>query len=619
MDGRFDIVVAGGGHAGCEAAAVAARLGSRVLLITADMGKFALMSCNPAMGGIAKGQIVREIDALGGFSGIVADLSAIQFRMLNTSKGAAVWSPRAQCDRAQFSEQWRALLEEQPNLSFWQDAVTELSVQNGRVSGVQTALGARFEAQAVILTAGTFLNGKLFVGGHCTGGGRAGDAPSYGITEQLNGLGIASGRMKTGTSMRVDGRTIRFDALERQDGDPSPFKFSFSNTPPAAAQMPCYIARTNPEAHAILRSGFAHSPMFSGKIKGAGPRYCPSIEDKLQTFAHKDSHLLFVEPEGRAVCEYYLNGFSSSLPYRTQIDALRKIEGFENARVFRAGYAVEYDYFPPVQLRPTLESKVVRGLYFAGQVNGTTGYEEAAGQGLAAGVNAHSRIHGGQEFVAGRHEAYLGVLIDDLVTKGVDEPYRMFTSRAEHRILLRWDNADLRLAPLAERFGLLSAAQAKRVRRRRQTLEDVTAFLRGRSAAPSDINVFLENQHSAPILQPQKLWDILQRPEISLATLQQASRGDWELPALPQDMLITIESAAKYYGYEQREHQTCQKIERLGSIRIPEGFDFGAMPSLSTEAQQKLSRIQPATLAQAQRISGVSPSDIAALLVRFGR
>jgi tRNA uridine 5-carboxymethylaminomethyl modification enzyme len=621
MNIQYDIIIVGGGHAGCEAAMAAAQLGSKVLLITMDMTKMAQMSCNPAMGGIAKGQIVREIDALGGWSAVVTDRSAIQFRMLNTSKGAAVWSPRAQCDRAQFSAEWkRILMDAASPVHLWQDSVTRLLVNNHTINGVITAMGITFRAKAVVLTAGTFLNGKLFVGVHQTTGGRSGDAASQGITEQLHTLGINSGRMKTGTSMRVDGRTIDFAALALQDGDPQPFKFSFSTTTaPVRNQLPCYIAQTNEAAHDLLRSGFEQSPMFTGAIVGVGPRYCPSIEDKLRAFADKTSHHLFVEPEGRNTCEYYVNGFSSSLPFEVQIAALHKIVGMERAVVFRPGYAVEYDYFPPTQLFGTLESKVVRGLYFAGQVNGTTGYEEAAGQGFAAGVNAHQKICGGSEFVLGRHEAYLGVLIDDLVTKGVDEPYRMFTSRAEHRILLRQDNADLRLAPIAERFGLLDAERAARVRSRRELLENVMDMFRRTFLLPDAINGLLANVGSAVIAQPQRVWDILQRPEVSLEDVLNVGGGAWHLPAMDAEMRVTLEAAVKYSGYEQREAELCAKMERLKGIRIPAGFDYGAMSSLSIEAQQKLARIQPADLGQAQRIPGVSPADIAALLVRFGR
>ncbi|GHT17092.1 tRNA uridine 5-carboxymethylaminomethyl modification enzyme MnmG [Bacteroidia bacterium] len=610
---QYDIIVIGGGHAGCEAAAAAARLGSRVLLVTMDMTKLAQMSCNPAMGGIAKGQIVREIDALGGCSAIVTDRSTLQFRMLNTSKGAAVWSPRAQCDRVQFSLEWRKALEAQENLQIWQDRVGELLVKNNRVEGLRTALGVEFRAPAVILTAGTFLNGKMFVGKNCTIGGRSGDAHSTGLTEQLTQLGIAAGRMKTGTSMRVDGRSIDFAALIEQKGDAAPLKFSFTNaTAPVQNQRSCYIAQTNEEVHSILRSGFADSPMFSGVIKGTGPRYCPSIEDKLRVFADKDSHHLFIEPESRSNCEYYINGFSSSLPFDVQIAALRKVKGFENACVFRPGYAVEYDYFLPTQLFHTLESKTVEGLYFAGQVNGTTGYEEAAGQGLAAGINAHQKINGGKDFVIGRHEAYLGVLIDDLVTKGTNEPYRMFTSRAEYRILLRQDNADLRLAPLAQDFGLLSAEQLAAIERRRGVLEEVLQFLQTQSAEMPDRTT----AEGTP--QRKKLVEWLSHPEISFADLQKLEAAQKYADLTPEDC-ITIESAVKYKGYEQREHQQHQKMDRLKGMKIPARFDYTTVASLSIEAQQKLQTLQPATIADAQSISGVSPSDIAALLVRFGR
>jgi tRNA uridine 5-carboxymethylaminomethyl modification enzyme len=620
MGNCFDIIVIGAGHAGCEAAYAAAQLGSKCLLITMNMTDIAQMSCNPAMGGIAKGQIVREIDALGGMSAIITDHSTLQFRMLGTSKGTAMWSPRAQCDRSKFSQTWRTALETCQNLSLWQDEATQIIVHNHKAEGVETAMGVRLMAKAIILTAGTFLNGKLFVGNTQSSGGRSGSRAAHGITAHLHELGIESGRMKTGTSMRVDGRSIDFHALTMQKGDEQPFKFSFSpKTHAVQDQMPCYIAQTNAKCHAALRKGFADSPLFNGTIKGAGPRYCPSIEDKLLTFADKDSHHLFVEPDGRNTCEYYLNGFSSSLPYAVQIEALRCIAGFEHARVFRPGYAVEYDYFPPTQLHATLESKHVGGLYFAGQVNGTTGYEEAAGQGLCAGINAHAKVHGGAEFVLQRHEAYLGVLIDDLVTKGVDEPYRMFTSRAEHRILLRQDNADLRLLPIAMRHGLLPTERVQCAIQRQNILDSALTMLKEHNISPSEINACLLRCGTSPIEQPHRLWDILQRPQVSLCDLEHASGGAWHLPSMDAAMRIMVESAVKYYGYEQREREHCAKMERLSALRIPAGYDYGQIAALSTEAQHKLQRIQPATIAQAQRIPGVSPADIAALLVRFGR
>lgn len=622
----YDIIVIGGGHAGCEAAAVAAKLGSKVLLITMDLNKLAQMSCNPAVGGIAKGQIVRELDALDGCMGVVTDRSTIQFRMLNSSKGAAMWSPRAQCDRVRFSAEWRKILESFPNLSFWQDLVVELlpDKENAKaVAGVKTALGVLFYARAVVLTAGTFLNGLMHVGRSKVVGGRAGDMSSYGLSEQLASLGVEVGRMKTGTPVRLDGRTINFAAMREQPGDEHPWKFSYSpETKPVSNQLSCYIANTNREVHDVLRQGFKDSPLFCGIIKGVGPRYCPSIEDKLRTFADKDSHHLFVEPEGRDIFEYYLNGFSSSLPFDVQEAALRKIAGLENVRILRPGYAVEYDYFPPIQLDHCLHSKVIDGLYFAGQVNGTTGYEEAACQGFVAGVNAHGRVHGLPEFVLGREQAYIGVLIDDLVTKGVDEPYRMFTSRAEHRILLRQDNADVRLSPMAYRLGMASRERADLALQKQKMVDKIISVLSEASIAPEEANELLHVKGSSPFTQRRRLIDLLVRPEISFQDMR-------SLPLVVQllgesvfenrELVVAVDCAEKYRGYEVRDMREALKVDRLKNVAIPKDFDFSTVASLTIEARTKLARIRPKNVGEAQRISGVSPADISALLVRFGR
>ena len=632
----YDIIVIGGGHAGCEAASAAARMGSRTLLLTMDMTKMANMSCNPAIGGVAKGQIVREIDALGGQMGRITDLTAIQFRMLNRSKGAAMWSPRAQCDKSRFSEEWRHTLENTDNLYIWQDAAVDLifkelgsedertfSEQTHRVVGVRTRMGVEFMAQKVILTAGTFLEGMMHCGAAHAEGGRAGDAASHGITASLERVGFVSGRMKTGTPSRLDARTIDFAQLEPQPGDEDPAKFSFSkDTHPVENQMPCYLVYTSKEVHDILRTGFDRSPMFNGTIHGIGPRYCPSIEDKLRTFADKDQHQLFLEPEGRSTNEYYLNGFSSSLPWEVQWDAIHKIKGLENLHIYRPGYAIEYDYFPPTQLHHTLETRLVSGLYFAGQVNGTTGYEEAGAQGLMAAINAHQSLVGGEPVVLQRDEAYIGVLIDDLITKGVDEPYRMFTSRAEYRILLRQDNADMRLTPIGHRIGLISEERYRDFRTKNDAVEGLVAFCQNFSVKAADVNPYLESVGQDPLTQGRKLYDILRRNNVDFKGIQEA------LPRLKKyitehdldrEVIEEAEIQIKYRGYIEREKFIAEKLHRLENIRIPEDFDYSAMNALTIEARQKLSRIRPQTIGQASRIPGVSPADVNVLLIKFGR
>lgn len=635
----YDIIVIGGGHAGCEAAAAAARLGSRTLLLTMDMTKMASMSCNPAVGGVAKGQIVREIDALGGEMGRITDRTSVQFRMLNKSKGAAMWSPRAQCDKTRFSEEWRRTLENIPNLYIWQDAATELlfdrtpqpntsdnpsaAATRPRICGVRTRMGVEFSCRAVILTAGTFLDGMMHCGAAHAEGGRAGDAASHGITESLRSIGFETGRMKTGTPARLDARTINFKILEPQYGDEKPGKFSFSpETEPVKDQMPCFLVYTSPEVHAILRTGFDRSPLFNGTIHGIGPRYCPSIEDKLRTFADKEQHQLFLEPEGRSTHEYYLNGFSSSLPWEVQWEALHRIEGLENVHIFRPGYAIEYDYFPPTQLRHSLETKLVSGLYFAGQVNGTTGYEEAAAQGLMAGINAQRALKGEEAIVLKRDEAYIGVLIDDLVTKGVDEPYRMFTSRAEYRILLRQDNADLRLTPIGHEIGLISEERYARFLQKKSSVESLVAFARAQSIKADEINDYLESVGQDPLNQGRKLYDILMRNNVTFETLQEVLpklRRFIESQGIDAEAIEEAEIQIKYKGYIEREKFIAEKLHRLENIRIPEDFDFFSMNSLTIEARQKLNRIRPKTIGQASRIPGVSPADVNVLLVKFGR
>ena len=623
----YDVIVVGGGHAGCEAASAAARMGAKTLLLTMDMTKFASMSCNPAIGGVAKGQIVREIDALGGMTGIVTDLTTIQFRMLNRSKGAAMWSPRAQCDKSRFSSEWRHILENTKNLYIWQDSVVDILFDTEdakpRVKGVKTQMGVVFEAKCVILTAGTFLGGLIHCGRESATGGRAGDAASFGITERLKNAGFEVGRMKTGTPARLDARTIDFEALECQYGDENPSKFSFSDdTKPVEEQLPCFMVYTSKEVHDTLRTGFEDSPLFNGTIKGIGPRYCPSIEDKLRTFADKEQHQLFLEPEGVTTNEYYLNGFSSSLPYQVQMEALHKIIGLEDVHIYRPGYAIEYDYFPPTQLTHSLETKIVDNLYFAGQVNGTTGYEEAAAQGLLAGINATRKINGEQPIVLQRDQAYIGVLIDDLVTKGVDEPYRMFTSRAEYRILLRQDNADMRLTPLGNKLGLISQKRFEKFEEKKSLLNFLISYTRTQSVKISEIQEYLISLNLAPISQGKKIFDLALRNDLTLPSLVKV------LPKLKKfvkqnnitdEIIEEAEIEIKYSGYIEREKLVAEKLHRLENITIPANFDYSQMHSLTIEARQKLQKIRPTTIAQASRIPGVSPADINVLLMRFGR
>ena len=615
----YDIIVVGAGHAGCEAAAAAANLGSKTLLITMNMETIGKMSCNPAMGGIAKGQIVREIDALGGYSGIIADKSAIQFKMLNLSKGPAMWSPRTQNDRMLFSTEWRLALENTPNLDFFQDMVKELIIENNKAAGVITSIGIKFKSKSVVLTNGTFLNGLIHIGEKQLGGGRMGEPKAFGITEQLISLGFEAGRMKTGTPVRVDGRSIDFSKMEEQKGDENPQKFSYLDTPKLTQQRSCYITYTNEIVHDILREGFDRSPMFNGTIQSLGPRYCPSIEDKINRFADRNRHQLFAEPEGWNTIEYYINGFSSSLPEDIQIKALHQIPGFENAKVFRPGYAIEYDYFPPTQLQHTLETKLIENLYFAGQINGTTGYEEAAGQGLIAGINAHNKVHEKEPFTLNRDEAYIGVLIDDLITKGTEEPYRMFTSRAEYRLLLRQDNADIRLTEKSYQLGLATDKRMKKVEDKIKKSQELEDFLRETSLKPHQINPILEEENSNPVDQAYRASQILTRPNITLNKLEKLEFIRNTSKNYSDEVREQAEINIKYKGYIDKEKENVAKLYRLENIKIPDLFDFNQITSLSAEAKQKLNKIKPKTIAQASRISGVSPADINVLLIYLGR
>ncbi|WBV51227.1 tRNA uridine-5-carboxymethylaminomethyl(34) synthesis enzyme MnmG [Chryseobacterium gambrini] len=615
----YDVIVVGAGHAGCEAAAAAANLGSKTLLITMNMQTIGQMSCNPAMGGIAKGQIVREIDAMGGYSGIVADKSAIQFKMLNLSKGPAMWSPRTQNDRMLFAEEWRLALENTPNLDFFQDMVKQLIIENNKVAGVVTSLGIEIKGRSVVLTNGTFLNGLIHVGDKQLGGGRMGEPRAFGITEQLVSLGFEAGRMKTGTPPRVDGRSLDYSKMEEQKGDENPQKFSYLDTPKLTKQLSCYIVYTNETVHDILREGFDRSPMFNGTIQSLGPRYCPSIEDKINRFAERNRHQLFVEPEGWKTVEIYVNGFSSSLPEDVQIKAMKHIPGFENVKVFRPGYAIEYDYFPPTQLKHTLETKLIDNLYFAGQINGTTGYEEAAGQGLIAGINAHNKVKEQDEFILNRDEAYIGVLIDDLITKGTEEPYRMFTSRAEYRLLLRQDNADIRLTQKAFDLGLAKEERLKRVNEKVAQSEELESFLRETSLKPGVINPILETIESSPVDQAYRAAQILTRPNMTLEKLDQIDFINEVSSKFDDEVREQAEVNIKYRGYIEKEKENVAKLNRLENIKIPEDFDYTKISSLSAEAKQKMTNVKPKTIAQAGRISGVSPADINVLLVYLGR
>lgn len=619
---EYDVIVVGAGHAGCEAAAAAANMGCSTLLVTMNLQNIAQMSCNPAMGGIAKGQIVREIDALGGYSGIVSDKTAIQFKMLNKSKGPAMWSPRVQSDRMRFSDEWRTMLENTPNLDFYQEMVAGLLSDNGKITGVKTSLGVSIKAKSVVLTNGTFLNGLIHIGEKQFGGGRAGESASFGITEDLVKLGFESGRMKTGTPPRVDGRSLDFSKMVEQPGDEVPEKFSYSNlTAPLKTQRSCWMSYTSLEVHDILREGFDRSPMFNGRIKSLGPRYCPSIEDKINRFADKERHQLFVEPEGWTTCEYYINGFSTSLPEDIQFKALRSVAGFENVKFFRPGYAIEYDYFPPTQLQHTLETKLVQGLYFAGQINGTTGYEEAASQGLMAGINAALKVQQREPFILKRDEAYIGVLIDDLITKGTEEPYRMFTSRAEYRTLLRQDNADYRLTPKSFEIGLAKEDRLIRMEQKFSQSEAMVNFFKETSLKPEEANPILEAKGSAPMNQPDKMFKVFSRPQLDLDDFRKFKKVSAYIDEhnLDQEVVEQAEIQVKYSGYIEKEKNNADKLTRLEDMIIPDNFNFDNIQSISIEAKQKLNKIRPRTIAQASRISGVSPSDISVLLIYMGR
>ncbi|MGL5980023.1 MAG: tRNA uridine-5-carboxymethylaminomethyl(34) synthesis enzyme MnmG [Phocaeicola sp.] len=623
MEFKYDVIVIGAGHAGCEAAAAAANLGSKTCLITMDMNKIAQMSCNPAVGGIAKGQIVKEIDALGGYMGLVTDRTSIQFRMLNRSKGPAMWSPRAQCDRAKFIWEWREILENTANLNIWQDTVDEVLVENNQVTGVRTSWGVTFHAKCVVLTTGTFLNGLMHIGSKSLPGGRCAEPASYGVTESITRHGIVAGRMKTGTPVRIDGRSVDFSLMDPQEGESDFHRFSFMEEPRRLKQLKCFTCYTNNEVHQVLRSGLKESPLFNGQIQSIGPRYCPSIETKIVTFADKEQHQLFLEPEGESTQEYYLNGFSSSLPMEVQIEALKQIPAFKNIALYRAGYAIEYDYFDPTQLKHTLETKRIANLFFAGQINGTTGYEEAGGQGLMAGINAHINCHGGEPFVLGRDEAYIGVLIDDLVTKGVDEPYRMFTSRAEYRILLRQDDADMRLTERGYQLGLVKQDRYDALCRKRDIIAAIVTFAKEYSIKAALINEGLEQIGTTPLNHGCKLIDLISRPQVTLKNIAPLVPAFEELlnevTERKEEILEAAEVQMKYQGYINREKLIAEKIQRLEAVRIQGRFDYDSLQSLSTEARQKLKKIDPETLAQASRIPGISPSDINVLLVLMGR
>ncbi|TGN26860.1 tRNA uridine-5-carboxymethylaminomethyl(34) synthesis enzyme MnmG [Empedobacter tilapiae] len=618
---EYDVIVVGGGHAGAEATAAAANLGAKTLLVTMNLQTIGQMSCNPAMGGIAKGQIVREIDALGGYSGIITDKTAIQFKMLNQSKGPAMWSPRAQSDRMRFAEEWRLSLERTENVDFFQDMVKNLIIENGKVCGVITAMGMKIRSKSVVLTNGTFLNGLIHIGEKQFGGGRMGESAAFGITEQLVDLGFEAGRMKTGTPPRVDGRSIDYTKMVEQPGDENPSKFSYTNTPKLTKQRSCWITYTNQEVHDLLREGFDRSPMFNGTIKSTGPRYCPSIEDKINRFADKDRHQIFAEPEGWHTMEFYINGFSTSLPDDIQARALRSVPGFENAKILRPGYAIEYDYFPPTQLKHTLETKLIDNLYCAGQINGTTGYEEAASQGLMAGINAVLKIQGKNPFILNRNEAYIGVLIDDLITKGTEEPYRMFTSRAEYRILLRQDNADERLTRKSFELGLASEDRLRRMEEKFDKAEKLVNYFEENSIKPQEINDVIEEREGTPLKQPNKMISVISRPELKLSDFTKLDRVKEfiETNEYDQEELEQTEIQIKYKGYIKKEQQNADKLHRLENLKIPADIDYNVFGSMSIEARQKLTKIKPATVAQASRISGVSPADISVLLIYMGR